>query len=289
MTPKAWTAFCAARDRYKKLVDETAAVPGLGAAVQRLVDGREGPSYTVDTPAVYNLALEDITPDSEIKMILVADNPGRREQAAENRRYLVGPSGKIAEKFFRDNPVLGIDFRKNVLILNKTPIHTPRTAELKELCRIGGKALSDAALSSQRIMAALLAEFWRALRGVAGPKAEPFRSGPKRRCPAEGGSGKPAGFGAGGDTSPPIPLILPLIWIIGYSEMKRGGIFEVYTDELKALCADGSLKESVFFYRHFSMNQFALDLKLKRQARPGEALDECLRRIGAAYRERVLG
>ncbi|GHV84914.1 hypothetical protein AGMMS50230_05220 [Spirochaetia bacterium] len=249
MNKKTWTAFRKTAGRYRTLIDEISAVPDLSVHIQRLVDNREGPSYTVDTPAVYNLALDEFTQDSELKMILVADNPGRREQAAENRRYLVGPSGKIAEKFFRDNPVLGITFRKNVLILNKTPIHTPRTAELKELCKIGGKKLSDAVISSQQVMVELLAEFWGTLRQAR-------------------------------DSFP--------VWIIGYSEMKKGGIFEVYTEKLKTLCADNSaFKESIFFYRHFSMNQFTIDLK--QQTKPGENLKRSLVRIGTAYRDRLLG
>jgi hypothetical protein len=196
----------------------------------------------VETPIVYNGALDDVQPDSEIRMVLVADNPGRREQAAENRRYLVGPSGKIAEKFFRDNPALNIDFRKNVIILNKTPIHTPRTVELRELCRLGGAALETALVESQRIMARLLREFHQALA---------------------------------------VP-----VWIIGYSEMKKGGVFEAYTNELKALYSDTDLKDSVFLYRHFSMNQFTIDLK--QQAARGEPLDKALGRIGAAYRKKFL-
>ena len=249
MTANAWAAFRTAADRYRAVVDETAAaLPALAGLVQRLVDERDGPSYTVDTPVVYNLALDEFGPDSEIKMILAADNPGRREQAAENRRYLVGPSGKIAENFFRSRPDLGIDFRANVLILNKTPVHTPRTAELRELCRLGGGELSAALAESQRNMAELLAEFWKALKDKAG--AFP-------------------------------------VWIIGYSEMKKGGVFEAYTTKLKELCTDPVFMENIFFYRHFSMNQFAADLK--QQALPGETTAESLERIGTGYRARVLG
>jgi hypothetical protein len=286
MTKAAWNAFCAAKNRYKKLVEKVSAVPGLDAAVQKLVDGREGPSYTVDTPAVYNLALDEVSSGSGVKMILVADNPGRREQAAENRRYLVGPSGKIAENFFRANPGLGIDFRAHVLILNKTPLHTPRTAELKELCRLGGAAVSEAVLDSQRVMAELLADFWNALQkraGRCGAESGTVSVKTETALPRRGGSGKPEGFGAGGESSPLLP-----VWIIGYSEMKRSGIFEAYTEKLKALCADNpAFRESIFFYRHFSMNQFAIDLK--QRAAPGETLEESLARIGAGYRERVLG
>jgi len=247
MKPAAWSRFTQAREHYRREIKGlTRKLPQLQAVQQELVNSRS-PSYTVETPIVYNGALDDVQPDSEIRLILVADNPGRREQAAENRRYLVGPSGKIAEKFFRDNPALNIDFRKNVIILNKTPIHTPRTVELRELrylssFRLGGAALETALVESQRIMARLLREFHQAL---AAP-----------------------------------------VWITGYSEMKKGGVFEAYTNELKALYGDTDLKDTVFLYRHFSMNQFTIDLK--RQAARGEPLDKALDRIGAAYRKKFL-
>jgi len=221
-------------------------LPGLQSLQQKLVDGRS-PSYTVETPVVYNGALDDLTESSDIRMILVGDNPGRREQAAENRRYLVGPSGKIAEKFFRDN--LAIDFRKNVVILNKTPVHTARTAELRELCRLAGSpALETALADSQRLMAGLLLEFQQALADDSGR--------------------------------------VPPVWITGYSEMKKNGVFAAYTDELRRLYNGTGLADTLFLYRHFSMNQFTIDLKQQRLE--GEATAAALARIGAAYRKRIL-
>jgi hypothetical protein len=81
--------------------------------------------------------------------------------------------------------------------------------------------------------------------------------------------------------------VLP-VWITGYSEMKKGGIFEVYVRAVQeAYREEKTLKESLFLYRHFSMNQFTVDLK--RQAAPGEGVRETLDRIGAAYRRRILG
>jgi hypothetical protein len=143
MNTKTWRLFSAASDACREAVAlVNKQLPALGSLQQKLADTRNGPSCTVETPVVYNEALDELGPGDDIQLILVADNPGRREQAAENRRYLVGPSGKIAERFFREEPSLGIDFRKNVLILNKTPVHTPRTAELRELCRLGGPALN---------------------------------------------------------------------------------------------------------------------------------------------------
>jgi hypothetical protein len=248
MKHTSWELFATARDHFRR---ETGKIlrkmPELQALQQQLVDSRDTP-YIVETPVVYNRALDDLTPDSEIKLILVADNPGRREQTGENRRYLVGPSGKIAEKFFRDHPVLDTDFRKNVIILNKTPVHTPRTVELKELRRLGGAALETALDQSQRLMARLLLEFHRAFA-------------------CENGKAIP-------------------VWITGYSEMKKGGVFEAYTDEIRSLYNGTDLKELVFLYRHFSMNQFTIDLK--RQAAPGETVAQTLRRTGAAYRKKFL-
>ena len=264
MRKQSWNKFVKARDHYRTAVEELRiSLPKLRSTQQKLVDRKAqgesggGPAYTVETPVVYNGALDDVSPGDDIRLIMAADNPGRREQAAENRRYLVGPSGKLAEKFFRDTPSLGIDFRKNAIILNKTPIHTPRTADLRELRIMGGPALAKALAESQRVMARILLEFHRALAG-----AEPALQ----------------------------------VWIIGYSEMKRGGIFEAYTETLGELYRPGSapdkpvaapLRDRIFLYRHFSMNQFTVDLR--QQAAPDESAAASLARIGAAYRKRILG
>jgi hypothetical protein len=208
-----------------------------------LIDERSGPRYSVDTPVVYNTALDDVDVSAEIKLILVGDNPGRREQAAENRRYLVGPSGKIAENFFKKEVALGIDFRKNVLILNKTPVHTPRTADLRDLCSLGGEKTRRVIDASQTKMARLLADFFRALR---------------------------------------VP-----VWITGYSEMRKRGIFERYTADMGDLVRRGAIdKDYLFLYRHFSMNQFTIDLRQKTP--PGRSTTETLRAIGTEYRKRIL-
>jgi hypothetical protein len=242
MNPTSWKAFAAAREHFREITGALQReLPELPSIQQQLIDQRTGPAYKVETPIVYNQALDSIGPADEIRLILVADNPGRREQAAENRYYLAGPSGKLAEKFFRSQPSLGIDFRKNVVILNKTPIHTPRTAELRELGRLGGARIAAAINESQLAMAGLVAEFYAALA--------------------------------------PVP-----VWIIGYSEMRPGGIFETFTGALEELY--DVIREHLFLYRHFSMNQFTIDLH--KQAAPGEKTKKTLHRIGRAYRERIL-
>jgi hypothetical protein len=250
MKQKEWQKFAVAREHFKNIVKNLRnELPELADYQRELVNHRDGPAYSIDMPVVYNRDLDAINPRSIIKLILVADNPGRREQSAENLRYLVGPSGKIAEKFFREHPELEIDFRTNVLILNKTPIHTPRTAELAELYRFEHEqqkknTIQKAVEASQKDMAELLLEFHKALS--------------------------------------PIP-----VWIIGYSEMKKKGIFEVYTRTLQQLYAGlPRRKQEIFLFRHFSMNQFTIDLN--KQKLPEETAETALKRIGTAYRTRIL-
>lgn len=248
MDKKTWEAFRGLRDAYKKYVfDLAGSTPFLADFQRRLIAQRVGGAFTLDTPVVYNQALDDVGPEDDIKLILVADNPGRREQAAESRRYLVGPSGKLAYSFFKNTGELGIDFKKNVIILNKTPIHTPRTIELRELIRLGGAVSARAVADSQRAMAALIRDFHTTLGTVRGP--------------------------------------LPL-WIIGYSEM--GKLFAPFTESIKALYPPGDLfRDQIFIFRHFSMNQFTVDLRRRRME--GESVGDALRRIGAEYRQRILG
>ena len=212
---------------------------------QRIIDEDYGGKYAVDRGVVFNESLNDISTDRRINIILVGDNPGRREQ--ETGRYLIGPSGKLAENFFRAHPELDISFRENVLILNKTPLHTPRTADLKKLIALGGPEAANIIASSQTRMVSVLKRFFNVLAAL----------------------------------TPSTPV---KIWVIGYSEMKKGGIFETYT---KALFNELP-HESLFFFRHFSMNQFSIDYaqKTKDTITGGwKALDH----IGGEYRERIRG
>lgn len=245
MTLLQWDLFQKFRNSYKTYIDElTQGLPQLPAFLSQLIGGRLGPSYLLETPVVYNHALEDIQKESIIKLILVADNPGRREQAAHEQRYLVGPAGKLAEGFFKKHPELGIDFRQHVLILNKTPIHTPRTVELRDLARLGGSEIEKAIRDSQAAMARFIYQ----CHEIFSPGAE--------------------------------------LWIIGYSEMGRGKLFETFTETLARLYTDKKQKE-LYLYRHFSMNQFAIDFA--KQVSAGESTQETLHRIGDQYRRRLFG
>jgi hypothetical protein len=153
MEARRYAGFVAARESFKADVELwTRENPGLRAALEALREELGYSDYSVETPIVYNSLIDSFRPESTVRCILVADNPGKNEQKASNRSYLVGQSGKLAAAFFRNG--LGIDFRTEVLVLNKTPVHTPKTAELKHLSGYS-RLIED----SQRAMAALAFRF----------------------------------------------------------------------------------------------------------------------------------
>jgi hypothetical protein len=260
MTSESYAALQSIRSEFAALVERwNRGNSYLERAQERLRKSLGYDDYRVETSVVYNRALDDIGPEDQIKVVLVADNPGKKEQLAENNRYLVGLSGKLAESWFRRELVL--DFRREVAILNKTPIHTPKTAELRLLCGEAGRdrARLEALLrESQAAMADLAWRLYRALRDES------------RDEPRSGSS-------------------WPVLWISGVGELKKGGIFETYRDALAESLESAAEVEraGVWAFNHFSMNQFAIELK--RKARPGAPVLEELGRIGRENARRVLG
>lgn len=132
MTNQQWKAFCAFKQEFREICqkwkDEFSEI--LKPLQKISANQDKVPDYPIENPIVYNTSLDEITQDNEIKLIVIGDNPGKNEQLQINQKYLVGLSGKIADNFFKKNPELKTEFRKNVIILNKTPIHTAKTKEL---------------------------------------------------------------------------------------------------------------------------------------------------------------
>jgi hypothetical protein len=264
MDKDAYETLVAIRNEFKKLVetwsDEHSYLFQLQERLRRSLGYND---YRVETPIVYNRSLDEIGPDSTIKIIMVADNPGKNEQLAENNRYLVGQSGKLAEGWFERE--LGIDFRSEAAILNKTPIHSPKTAELAELVRTAGirrERLESLLVGSQAAMADLAWRLFLALWKTDEPRGLHPDIGRETQC---------------------------VLWISGLGELKDGGLFEPYRDELarRLARAPEQVLASVWAFNHFSMNQFSIELK--RKARRGESLVETLARVGAENRKRVFG
>lgn len=214
-----YTQFCGA---YSQKIDEWAkSGPELIDLQKAAAKEAKTPDYSFETPVVYNRDLDKISKADEIKLIVVGDNPGKDEQLAKNNRYLVGQAGKIAEGFFRRNPELNIDFRKNVIILNKTPVHSAKTAQLKTIAKLGGSKIEKLLDDSQVWMAqqtawlqkALGCELW--LVGYSELKSK------------------------------------------GLFLKYRDALFDSYKMENGNLCDDW---EKVFVFQHFSMNRFSIDL-----------------------------
>lgn len=243
--------FGAVRREFKEYVASLSSrAPWLGGLQEKLRISLGYDDYRVETPVVYNRALDEVGPKDKPHFIVVADNPGKNEQKAVNRRYLVGQSGKLAQGWFRQE--LGLDFHASTLIINKTPIHTPKTAEIATLRRLAaqdsGKLVAelDRLLDeSQRVMARFAFRLHACLGGV--------------------------------------------LWISGYGELKPKGLFAAWTREITTLYAGASpaLRNGVWVFRHFSMNQFAIEYKQF----GGAATDpmEKLEAIGTANRKRTLG
>ena len=159
MNSNQWQAFCSFKKDFKQKIDEwSCLIPELSKLQKQAAELAKTPAYPFETPVVYNTDLDKITPQDEIKLIVIGDNPGKDEQLAKNQRYLCGQAGKIADGFFKRNPSLGVDFRKNVIILNKTPVHSAKTAQLRTMMKNGGPEVEQLILQSQLWMAQKTAE-----------------------------------------------------------------------------------------------------------------------------------
>lgn len=152
MEEKQYAALDMFRNEYKKKCAEWSALAPQLIPLQKEAAAQDTPPYPIETPVVYNRALDAITQADDIKIIVIGDNPGKDEQRAANQKYLVGQAGKIAQGFFARHPSLGIDFRKNAIILNKTPVHTAKTKHLKFLAARDSRA-ADLILQSQEWLA----------------------------------------------------------------------------------------------------------------------------------------
>lgn len=276
MTESQFSAIESFRKEYKKKCEEWSAFSAELVPLQTSASQKDTPPYPVETPVVYNRALDEITRDDEIRLIVIGDNPGKDEQLEKNNRYLVGQSGKIAEGFFRKNPVLGIDFRTNAIILNKTPIHTAKTSHLKFLAKNSAR-IAELILQSQMWLAQKTAQLHKALV-VSAQSDEDSDCVVGKKNPCE-------------------------LWLVGYAELKQKGIFVPYRDALlQEYCREKNCDadsaeicaawERVFVYQHFSMNRFLIDLKEFSTAQNCAAFDEAtlkknLESLGAKHRDEI--
>lgn len=255
MTENQWTEFVKIREDFKQHVkkwNDALKTDSIVALQKELASADGVPDYPLENTVVYNTAFDNVTAESSVKLLVVGDNPGKSEQLNKNRTYLIGQSGKIAEGFFKNNTELGIDFRKDVLILNKTPVHTAKTKELVQLCKKAGKSTADIVEESQKYMAELafrlqqlfLCEIW--IVGYGELKSKGIFTG-YRDC-----------------------------------------LYKLFVGN--ATAGSGKMRDfekSIFVYQHFSMNRFTINLREK--SKPELMLSENLHTVGTLHRQEIFG
>ncbi|MDX9898235.1 MAG: hypothetical protein RBT62_04900 [Spirochaetia bacterium] len=247
MDKAAFSRFNNIRDAFRQRVASwSSRLPGLEDA-QRVLAAETGDVYDIETPIVYNRALDDVVQGDRIAWIVVADNPGKREQEAANNRYLVGRSGMVAERFFARE--LGIDFRTETIIINKTPIHTAKTVQLRRLVKLYPQA-RVVLEESQRFMASIVPVL------QACCKARVWVMGLSELKPR------------------------------GLFESWQKAMRDAYADTHVVAPSGSRPSDGVYGFNHFSMGSFAT--ALKRGRRSDESTMEAVLRIGAENRSRIL-
>ncbi len=233
MDKEQFAALKTFRDEYKKKCDEWSALATQLVPLQKAAAKGDTPDYPIETPVVYNTALDEITQDDDIKIIVIGDNPGKDEQRAKNQKYLVGQAGKIAQGFFARHPSLGVDFRKNAIILNKTPVHSAKTKHLKFIASQSAAA-RDLILQSQLWLAQKTAEL------AAGVGAQIWL----------------VGYAELKDKGIFAPYRDKLKEAATACKPKNAAAQKSQTDQEAATVWD-----SLFVFQHFSMNRFLIDLR----------------------------
>jgi len=256
MTNFQWECFNKFRNTFKDMVTQwNNQAKSLIIVQEKVMEFFKNVDYELQTPIVYNTALDEITQNDEIKLIVIGDNPGKDEQLIKNQKYLVGQAGKLGNSFFKNHDELGIDFRKNVIILNKTPIHSAKTNQLKKFATFGGKEIENLIKETQIWMAQETANLHQKL--LQGSENKDY----------------------------------PQLWLVGYSELKEKGIFTDYKNELKKQYQKSeeakNAWDNVFVYQHFSMNRFSIDLKEFSTENKNLDLKTQLKTLGKKHKDEI--
>ena len=251
MNSKQWESFCDYKEQLKNIVYEKNEIIDEIQKIQNRIIDEKNLKYKLENSLVYNKAYEEITQNSEIKLIVVGDNPGWEEQLEKNQKYLVGQAGRIAEGYFRRNSELNVDFRKDVIITNKIPVHTPKTVDIKEFYKLKDEKLSEYLDNLEIKMAEITSELHKNLCNF---------SEDEKNCQ---------------------------LWMVGYSELKNKGIFSLYREKIKDLYKDDKNWENVYVFQHFSMNRFTIDLNDFMKKNNLTDLNQSIEMLGKLHKEEI--
>ena len=233
---------------YKRLIDDFRQKVGEWAGLYDLygLSCYQNAGYQIYRTIVYNEQLDNID-INDARMVLVGDNPGMEEQ--KNNAYLVGKSGKMASNFFAY--AYGYDFYKNIIILNKTPIHTKSTGMLNEVNARYPGFIEE----TQRYMAKLIS-------GISCILNIPVFVSGFAGCRNSNGSWLKKGRN-------------------GYNLRTQSAPF--FFEELAALFANK--RENLMLFKHFSYGNFSKDLKAEQSG--GAGIKHAVEKIGKRYAEEL--
>jgi hypothetical protein len=127
MTEEQYSEFVALRDEFREKVHYyTLEYPEFSEEILKQYDN----SDKIMRAFVYNEKLDYLEKNDSIKYIWVTDNPGFNESL--QNKYAVGISGKAGKNFMEENGFVK-DYDREVIVLNKSFVHTKVTADLKKL------------------------------------------------------------------------------------------------------------------------------------------------------------
>ena len=80
----------------------------------------------------------------------------------------------------------------------------------------------------------------------------------------------------------------PEIFLVGYSELKKNGIFTEYKNELKKIYSSAPEEwKKVFVFQHFSMNRFSIDLKNSMLAQNNQDIVQAAHALGTIHKNEI--
>ncbi|MCP1226107.1 hypothetical protein [Sebaldella sp. S0638] len=126
MTKKQFEQFCSFRDKFKKQIESWN--KEYNKVLKEKIESLSG--YEITNSFIYNEKLDEINENDNMKYIWIQDNPGYNEML--QNRYAVGASGKAGQNFMKSEGLVE-NFDKEVIVLNKSPVHTKVTAVLSKL------------------------------------------------------------------------------------------------------------------------------------------------------------
>jgi len=151
MTSRQYEEFLKIREKFRMKVDEYRDnYPGFAKDILKRYDQKESDMRAF----VYNEKLDYLGKDDSIKYIWVTDNPGFNE--SKQNKYAVGISGKTGKNFMEENGFVN-DFDREVIVLNKSFVHTKVTSELgkfdlyRDILMENQKFMGELACDLQRV------------------------------------------------------------------------------------------------------------------------------------------